>query len=230
MIIYADFEYDNDSNVPSKRTYMDVIQLGFVVCDDNNREIKRLEYNVKSQHWPIKERITLLTGITSEQNKNAPDLENVLNEISDYIVKASKFIIFGNADIVSLRNNRKYLSKDGKKLLNLMVNKMTFFEYRRRGFSFSLSNLCDALGISREGEHSALADAVHFKDVVKAIGNDATELKSLDPYIDYRLAYNNIKSALKLVSREQFDSIVGEIAEEGAALGYADWNNKYLGK
>lgn len=227
MIIYADFEYDNDSEVPSERTYTDVIQLGFVVCDDDGNEIERLEYDVKSQHFPIEERISNLTGITLEQNAKAPNLEWVLNKLSDYINKASAIYIYGSADIMSLRKNRNYLSGNSRKLLNALVNKLKYYEYKRRGFTFGLSNLCEALGISRQGEHSALADALHLKEVVEQLENHQEKLEELDPYVNYRLAYGNVRSALKNVDRKMLLEIIDVLERGEAALSYGEWKERY---
>ena len=225
MKIFADFEYCHDSEKPSKRSYVDLIQLGFVICDDNYNILNQIGVDVRPAHLPLTDYIENLTGLTTEVLKKAKPLNKVLKDIEDYILQADIIYVFGNYDEVALNRNKNYVSSNNKHLINVMTSKMCEISVRGSNSSLSLEECCEVAGIKSNNKHSALCDAYNLYQVYKYLSSVEELPPEVACFLVYKSSFKTLNGLCKLVSKEKLLKLVDTLYNDKGRLGYKDFIN-----
>ena len=148
---------------------MEIISVGCV--DENGREF----YSLVRPHGfrKMTEFIQELTGITVEQLKDAPKVDDVFSDFYDFIDKTEKaeFFCYGNCDAHFVKTSLKYvktfkaqciLGMLGSTLVDVSPDLSCIF---RTNQTISLYKLADYYGSTEEQKHNALKDAKLLKHV-----------------------------------------------------------------
>lgn len=131
----------------------EIIEIGAARYDDKGNQIDTYQTFVKPSA-PIPEIITHITGIKNEDLKDAPSIEEVADELFDYM---------GNYPIVghNISFDTEFLSEKGVMLTGELFDTLTLSGILMPGLpSYSLEMITDELGIEHKAKHRALDDAV----------------------------------------------------------------------
>ncbi len=143
----------------------ETIQIGAVLLDENYEIVDSFNTYVSPQMGRLSTYITNLTGIRAENVKNAPKMEEALNQFAEWIPQ-------GDVEIVSWSDNDQkqiQCELDGKGIENERIRELldnwndcqvTFSEKMKSDRRYSLSEALIATGIYQEGiEHDGYYDA-----------------------------------------------------------------------
>ena len=146
---------------------MEIISVGCV--DENGREF----YSLVKPHGMRKmtDFIVALTGITPEQLRNAPKVDDVFSAFYDFVDKTERaeFFCYGNCDGRFVKTSLKYvktfkaqciLGTVYSSLVDISPEISSIF---RTNQTVSLYKLADYYGANEEQNHNALRDAKMLK-------------------------------------------------------------------
>ncbi len=158
-----------------------IIEFGAVKVVDGV-PTERMQQFVKPP-IPIPEFITRLTGITDKMVANAPELEEVFDDIYDFLGDWPLVAHNIQFDFAFLQEKRTHV--DGYPLKNQLVDTLSLSRvFRYDTINHRLATVADFYGISREGAHRADYDADLVADILlnlvsemNRVGED--ELKTL---------------------------------------------------
>lgn len=157
----------------------EIIQIGAVLLDRNNNEVKRFSTYVKPEYSIIRKTITNLTGITYDDVKDAPKLDQALNSLTDIIIEPNKTTLctWSNSDTKAIEQEMKV-----KKLKNEVIDSLcrSFFDIQKDfntkvkiGNRINLAKALELVGLDFEGTaHGALVDAVNTAKLYTAMQDD----------------------------------------------------------
>lgn len=183
LIIDLEFTHYKDKN--THQNMSEIIEIGGVLLDESNCEVKKIKTYVKPTQSVINKKIEKLTGITNEMVKDAPVIEdallNLINELSDK--GNTKLISWSDNDTKTILNemkNKSIENKDVEKLCEEFIDLQDIFNTKinleRR---VSLSNALKYVDIEFNGkEHDALFDAENTAKLYVAMEDDE-EVKNI---------------------------------------------------
>ena len=151
QIIFADLETTGFSD------YDDITEIGAVRVDiEAGKIVNRFSTFVHLKNKKtVPEKITELTGITTEMLEDAPSMERALSEFYKYI--GSTVLSFHNApfDWRMLQKRYQFL---GKTLTNEVICTVKLFKYLHPDLKANLDTVCEYYGTPIVGHHRAVVD------------------------------------------------------------------------
>lgn len=177
--LIIDLEFTHYKNKETNQNISEIIEIGAVLLDEYNHEIKKIKTYVKPTQSIIKQNIEKLTGITNEMVKDAPVIEDALLYLIDELPdkEYTKLISWSDNDTKTILNEMKIKSihnQDIENLCNEFIDLQDIFNNKinleRR---VSLSNALKYIDIEFEGyEHDALFDAENTAKLYIAMEDD----------------------------------------------------------
>ena len=150
-IIFADLETTGFSD------YDDITEIGAVRVDiEAGKIVNRFSTFVHLKNKKtVPEKITELTGITTEMLEDAPSMERALSEFYKYI--GNTVLSFHNApfDWRMLQKRYQFL---GKTLTNEVICTVKLFKYLHPDLKANLDTVCEYYGTPIVGHHRAVVD------------------------------------------------------------------------
>ena len=233
MNFFIDFEATQFSN--------EIISIG---CVSENNERFYSQVKAKKKISPF---ITSLTGITDQENKEAPESDVVFSEFFDWISQFNDKVIFycyGNTDISFVKRNLEG-TKNIKAQAALSLIGMNLYDYSKTvknhfGLIKNIS-LIKIVSYYRNTKelvqlHNALDDALFLKEVYEniiqeneVVGHPFPEYETLQDVADvYKMTKNELKNVRHKIFVYNQD---GVLVEDFQSLGEArNWIYNQLGK
>lgn len=136
----------------------EIIEIGAARYDNKGKQIDTYQTFIKPSD-PLPELTTHITGIVDEDLKDAPSIEEIADEFSDYM---------GNDPIVghNISFDTEFLSEKGIVLTGELFDTLPLSGILVPGMlSYSLEMLTTEFGIDHKNKHRALDDAVATADL-----------------------------------------------------------------
>jgi len=192
-----------------------------VFIHDGGKVVQRFETLLKPARY-IPPYISAYTGITNEMVENAPQFDDIAEELFS-VLKGNIFVAHNvNFDYSFIRSHLKSsgIEYNSKKLCTVRLSRKIFPGLR----SYSLGNICSFVGIDIQNRHRAAGDAIATVELFEKILKEDT-----DGVIDDFLKRGSKEQMLPPnLPRQQFD----ELPEKQGVYYFHDENGKiiYVGK
>lgn len=175
-----DEQYRSDSDI---RRLHEIIQIGAVLLDNDNKEVDSLSLFVKPKFGKLSKTISRLTGIVEDDLVNALSIEDALQELVKFIPDIDNTVLctWSNADTHAIRAElrcKHIENSDVEKLLSSWIDVQKL--YRKFLGLETVLSLDKAVFLSgldtEESFHNALSDARYTGQLYKIIsGNDDSD-------------------------------------------------------
>lgn len=157
----------------------EIIQIGAVLLDNNDKEIAQFETYVKPRHSILRQYITDLTHIEQKHIDSAPDIEDALNSLCEILVDKENTIMCTWSDsdttVILKELDVKNITNDTiTKLCNSYIDLQKEFSTKvKMEHRINLTKALTLIGNDFKGvEHGALADAINTARIYKELQND----------------------------------------------------------
>ena len=157
----------------------EIIQIGAVLLDRNNNEVKRFSTYVKPEYSVISKNITNLTCITNEDVEDAPNIEQALNSLVDILIEPDKTTLctWSNSDTKAIKAELNIKNIQNNIIMGLCDSyfdiQKDFNNKVRINNRINLTKALELVGLDFEGKaHGALADAINTAKLYKAMQDD----------------------------------------------------------
>jgi len=137
-----------------------IIEIGAALINLETRKSENQFKTFVNPGVPIPSLVTNLTGITDEDVKNAPKIEELNEQLADFI---KDFPIMGH----NISFDIGFLETNGLDLPNKRLDSMDIVHIAiPKGESYSLEIVAERLGIKETGKHRALKDVINNTEVM----------------------------------------------------------------
>lgn len=190
----------------------EIIEIGAVLLDSNNKEINRFSTYVKPEYSVIRQQITKLTGITYEHVKEAPTLSDALNSLLEIIIDADDTTLctWSDSDTKAIKQEMQIKSIENpvvEQLCNKYFDIQNDFNRKVNiGNRINLTRALELVGLDFEGKaHGALADAINTAKLFTAMQDD-THVKQIISNIEDLMTEKPCTSTLgSMIDFSQFN-------------------------
>ncbi|MGN0585799.1 MAG: exonuclease domain-containing protein [Oscillospiraceae bacterium] len=175
--IILDFEFNPIADKELRNIAQhEIIEIGAVKLDENNRMLSKYQAYIKPQHNTITHKVTELTGITDKKLENAVNFAEGLALFREWIGNEKvSFYAWSDSDrCVLISEIALKLGEDSDDMYYFdrhWIDLQSIYQ-RIMGFqkSMGLTNALGTLMICFKGkEHGALADAINTAEIMKTL-------------------------------------------------------------
>lgn len=177
-----------------------VIEVAIIVYE--NGEIIHSYESLVNPGGSIPTFITSLTGITQEMLVDQPSFKEIAKDIKEAL-DACIFVAHNvNFDYNILKAEFENIGESFKysKLCTVRLSRKLLPGHR----SYSLGNICSALGISNHSRHRAYGDALATVELFKELENQSDFEKTIATFLNHRSKEATIPSHLE---KEEFEAL-----------------------
>ena len=164
--VVVDLEMCNVKGIKREefRLRQELIEIGAVLLDDSYEIIEEFKTFVSPKFGSIDSYIANLTGITSQNTKNAPNAKEALELFASWLPDDAVLVSWSGNDKLQIKLESERKGIIIEKIDSLMDSwidcQITFSELMNSNRSYKLSEALNIAGIYwKEGEHDALVDA-----------------------------------------------------------------------
>lgn len=207
--IFVDFEM-NPVNMEYEQERLisnyEIIEIGAVMLDENNHRISEFKQYLKpSYNEAVEERITGLTGITTEMLEDKPDFNSAIMEYFEWCGDTEEIeaiYSWSDNDYRQVVNEMKLKNIEPDERIQALLDKWSDFQKTFSGLvgldkPMALAKAIEAVGREFIGEaHDALTDAVNTAELYVASKDDAETKRMIELLEKTRRPKDPLQTAL----------------------------------